>query len=216
MTKILFAAFALFIGSLSGQAPAPSQFLMGRDAEIALARSAAPSAISGQATVIVLGAHGYETAAAGRNGWVCGVERAWMNQFDSKDFWNPRIRGAICYNPAAARSVLPLVELRARLVMAGKSKPEILAGVEAALAHHQVPALEAGAMSYMTSKHSYLSDAGNHDLAHLMFYAPMGEKWGADLPHSPVSRIPVFGGAPEPIAIYIVKTDAWSDGTPAG
>ena len=44
---------------------------MDRDAEIALARSAAPDAISHDASVIVLTRHGYETAVQGKNGWVC-------------------------------------------------------------------------------------------------------------------------------------------------
>ena len=44
------------------------QYLMDRDAEIALARSAAPDAISHDASVIVLTRHGYETAVQGKNG----------------------------------------------------------------------------------------------------------------------------------------------------
>ena len=62
------------------------QYLMDRDAEIALARSAAPESISSSATVVVLGRQGYETAVQGKNGFVCAVERAWMNLFD-----NPRV-----------------------------------------------------------------------------------------------------------------------------
>ena len=57
----------------------PEQYLMDRDAEIALARSAAPEFISSDATVVVLGRQGYETAVHGKNGFVCAVERAWMN-----------------------------------------------------------------------------------------------------------------------------------------
>ena len=38
-------------------------------------RSAAPDAISRDATVLVLGRHGYETAVEDKNGWVCMVER---------------------------------------------------------------------------------------------------------------------------------------------
>ena len=53
------------------------QYLMDRDAEIALARSAAPDAISHDATILVLTRHGYETAIEGKNGWVCWVGRAW-------------------------------------------------------------------------------------------------------------------------------------------
>src|SRR5215470_18577467 len=78
------------------------QYLMDREAEIALARSAAPDAISRDATVLVLGRHGYEPAVEGKNGWVCMVEHGWMGTFDSPEFWNPRIRGANCLNPPAA------------------------------------------------------------------------------------------------------------------
>ncbi|HVB08092.1 MAG TPA: hypothetical protein VNF00_04025, partial [Candidatus Acidoferrales bacterium] len=55
-----------------------SQYMMAdRNAEIALARSAAPESISRDAEVLVLGRHGYETAVKGKNGFVCLVERAW-------------------------------------------------------------------------------------------------------------------------------------------
>ena len=57
-----------------------------RNAEIALARSAAPPSISRDATVMILGNHGYETAVEGKNGFVCVVERGWMNPFDSPEF----------------------------------------------------------------------------------------------------------------------------------
>jgi hypothetical protein len=51
--------------------------LMESEAEISLARSAAPASISGGAEVLVLGRHGYETAVRGKNGFVCVVERSW-------------------------------------------------------------------------------------------------------------------------------------------
>ena len=75
------------------------KYLMDRDAEIALARSAAPSSISGDATVVVLGKNGYETAVEGKNGFICIVERGWMNSFNSPEFWSPKTRGAECFNP---------------------------------------------------------------------------------------------------------------------
>ncbi len=37
--------------------------------EISLARSAAPSSISGEAEILTLGDHGYETAVKGKNGF---------------------------------------------------------------------------------------------------------------------------------------------------
>src|SRR5246127_3461876 len=99
------------------------QYLMDRTAEIALARSAAPESISGDAGVLVLGRHGYETVAKGKNGFVCLVERSWMSPFDFAQFWNPKMRGPICFNPAAVRSILPLTFKRTELVLAGFSKP---------------------------------------------------------------------------------------------
>ena len=60
------------------------QYLMDRNAEIALARSAAPSSISAGAEILVLGRKGYETAVKGKNGFVCVVERSWMAPFETR------------------------------------------------------------------------------------------------------------------------------------
>src|SRR5271154_7105512 len=75
------------------------QYLMGRDAEITLARSAAPESISRDAEVMVLGRHGYETAVKGKNEFVCAVERSWMAPFDDPEFLNPDQRLPHCLNP---------------------------------------------------------------------------------------------------------------------
>jgi len=105
------------------------QYLMERNAEILLARSAAPDSISSDATILVLGRQGYETAVRGKNGFVCMVERSWMAAFDAPEFWNPKVRGAECLNRQAARSILPIAELRTRMVMAGHSKAEIVSAL---------------------------------------------------------------------------------------
>jgi hypothetical protein len=203
-------------GPYPRMAPLEQYLMPDRDAEIALARSAAPESISRDATVVVLGRHGYETAVEGKNGFVCGVDRSWMQLFDQAGFWNPKIRGAVCFNPPAARSVLPVLDLRARLVLAGLSKAEMIARIRAAYAKKELPLLEPGSMAYMMSKGSYLTDDGSHNMAHLMFYTPLMDSanWGADLPKSPVYLLPVFQGAPEPIDVFIVPTRQWSDGTP--
>ena len=118
---IAVTGFALVVGLGAGwlaraqnaKAPYPSmapldQYLMpDRNAEIALARSAAPTSISSDATVLVLEKSGYQTAVEGKNGFTCLVERAWVSPFDSPEFWNPKMRGPICYNPAAVRTILP-------------------------------------------------------------------------------------------------------------
>jgi hypothetical protein len=68
-----------------------AEYLMERNAEILLARSAAPDSISSDATILVLGRQGYETAVQGKNGFVCMVERSWMAQCDAPEFWNPTL-----------------------------------------------------------------------------------------------------------------------------
>lgn len=205
----------------ASMAPVEQYLPTDRNAEIALARSAAPDGISQDATILVLGRHGYDTAVEGKNGFVCLVERAWMGPFDgdsAKNFWNPRVRGPICYNPPGARSILPIIYKRTEMILAGKSKAEIIDAVKAAFENKELPALEPGAMSYMMSKDQYLTDSGDHRwMAHLMFYTPLmkGAVWGADVPKSPVMLNPQFNGAPEPINVFMVGTGMWSDGTAA-
>ena len=197
-------------------APLDQYLMTDRNAEIALARSAAPEAISGEAKILVLGRHGYETAAEGKNGFVCVVERGWMSPSDAPEFWNPKLRGPICFNPPAARSVFPTTLMRTEMVLAGRTKAEIIEGNKEAFEKGELPPLEPGAMSYMMSKDAYLTDGGAHNLAHLMFYAPPldGEAWGADLPKSPVMLIPQFKDA-QPIDVFIVSVGKWSDGSAA-
>lgn len=230
LAMVAYLSFALILGLIptkQGQAQAPKtvysimapldQYLMadGND-EIALARSAAPEAISREARILVLGRHGYETAVEGKNGFVCVVERGWMSPSDAPEFWNPKIRGPICFNPPAARSVLPTTLKRTEMALAGRTKAEIIAGNKAAFEKGELPPLESGAMSYMMSKEAYLTDNDDHNLAHLMFYAPPldGKAWGADLPKSPVMLIPQFKGA-QPIDVFIVPVARWSDGSAA-
>jgi hypothetical protein len=194
------------------------QYLMDRNEEIALARSAAPSSVAGDATIMVLGKNGYETAVDGSNGFVCNVDRSWMDQFEnSPEFWNPRRRGPVCYNPQAARTVLPITLIRTKLALAGKSKAEMEEGMKAAIAAGELPALEPGAMAYMLSKQGYLNDAAGHWHPHLMFYVPLrdAKTWGAGTNDSPILVNPHFNGHPEPVTEFMVVVSEWSDGTPA-
>ena len=202
------------------------QYLMDRDAEIALARSAAPDAISHDASVIVLTRHGYETAVEGKNGWLCWVGRGWMAMFDHPEFWSPKVRAAECVNPPAARSVLPLAYKRAQLVLAGHSKQEVIAAIKAAIDKKELPALEPGAVSYMMSKSSYLTDGGGHNMPHLMFFESVmnDSAWGGNPQTSPLLAVNYWYLSAEaypqlksfpPLAVFLVGVDKWSDGTPA-
>jgi hypothetical protein len=194
------------------------QYLMpDRDAEIALARSAAPAAISSDAKILVLGRRGYETAIEGKNGFVCLVERSWMSPFNSAEFWNPKTRVPGCFNPAAVRSILPLTFKRAEMVLARQSKDQMIESIRAGFDKKDLPAPEPGAMCYMMSRAGYLSDALGHHVPHLMFYFPLTDypSWGADLPNSPVTVNPQFKGGPEPITEFVIPVGKWSDGKAA-
>jgi len=203
------------------------QYLIEKKAEIQLARSAAPESISRDATILILGRQGDETAVQGKNGFVCLVGRAWGAAFDWDEFWNPKVKAADCMNPQAARSILPIFYLRARMVMAGRSKAEIVAAVKAAYENKQLPGLESGAMDYMMSKSSYLTDQGAHNMPHVMFDTLVkdGKDWGSGAAGSPVMSSPYWfftskeesqvKGLP-PILVFLVAVPDWSDGTPAG
>src|SRR5580700_7342348 len=171
VSVLVVALAAISQGQAQSKTPYPSmapvdQYLMpDRNAEIALARSAAPDSISRDAKVLVLGPHGYETAVEGKNGFVCAVERGWMAPFDNPEFWNPKIRGPLCYNPPAVRSMLPMTFKRTEMVLAGQSKTQVMEGI-AAFAKKELPPLEPGAFTYMMSQAAYLTDAGDHNIAH--------------------------------------------------
>lgn len=203
----------------AAQAPHPAmaplnEYLMPDEAsEIALARSAAPASISDEAEVKVLGREGYTTRVKGKNGFLCMVERSWGAATNNPDFWNPKVRAPICFNPPAARTFVPIFLMKTNLVLAGKSKTEIVQATASALDKKELPGLEPGAMCYMMSKQQYLSDQGKSWHPHLMFFAAgdTATSWGANLPASPV----IAANDPEErVTIFMVWVGKWSDETP--
>jgi hypothetical protein len=188
------------------------EYLMNRDAEIALARSAAPASISDGATVMVMGRDGYTTAVQGTNGFLCLVGRSWSKPTNDPEFWNPKLRSPNCFNAVAAKSVAPVYLTKTRLVLAGKSKTEIDQDLAAALDHGEVAALEPGGMCYMMSKEQYLNDAAKSWHPHVMFFVAgdVPESWGANLPGSPV----IAAHDPDArVTVFMVVVRHWSDGT---
>ena len=188
------------------------QYRMERDAEIALARSAAPESISRDAGVMVLGQHGYETAVQGKNGFVCLVERGWSAGLDDVDFWNPKLRGPICFNAAAVRSYVPISMKRTESILASQSKARMAEAIQAAFDKKEFQTPEPGAMCYMLSKQQYLGDRGGHWHPHLMFFVPLttSSAWGADLPGSPI-----LGSEDKlnRLTVFLIPGAKWSDGT---
>jgi hypothetical protein len=189
------------------------QYLMDRTAEIALARSAAPESISRDAEVWVLGRHGFETAVKGKNGFVCIVGRGWSSAADP-DFWNPKVRVPICANAPAARTYLLVIAKITDLALAGRTPTQVNESIVNAIAKKELPAMEPGAMAYMTGKEGYGGDVVPHWPPHLMFFYSDTDPaiWGANLPGAPVS------GIADPLSHltqFVIAVERYSDGTPA-
>jgi hypothetical protein len=189
------------------------QYLMDRTAEIVLARTAAPESLSRDAEVLVLGRHGFETAVKGKNGFVCIVGRGWSSAADP-DFWNPKVRVPMCVNAPAARTYLTAITKITDLALAGHTPAQVNEAIASATAKKELPAMEPGAMCYMTGKQGYGGDVLPHWPPHLMFFYSETDPaiWGANLPGSPVI------GIADPLAHltqFVIAVERYSDGTPA-
>ncbi len=139
ITLLLLISAILNASAARAQAKYPpiSEYLMPQDAEIVLARSAAPASISDHATIKVLTKSGFQVAQQGDNGSVCMVMRGFSAPtYTPAQFrqivYDPTIRAPICFTAPAARMVLPYYELRTKLAIEGKGPDQIAEGVQAA------------------------------------------------------------------------------------
>src|SRR5262249_39301571 len=111
-TVLWLTAAAALPAAAAGKYPPLTDYMMAKDAEVALAQTAAPASITAHASVKVLTASGYETARAGDNGFVCVVLRGWAaptyTPVQFRDLvYDATVRAPICFDAAAARIVLP-------------------------------------------------------------------------------------------------------------
>lgn len=227
LSTVVFSGFALLVlagPALRAQTQDPKtkypsmapldQYLMDREEEIKLAQTAAPDSISKDAEIWVLGKRGYETAAGGKNGFVCLIQRSWTAPSDDPDFWNAKLRAPICYNAIAVRTYLPLIVKKTKLVLDGRTKAQMLDAVKAAFDKKELPAIESGAMCYMLSKQGFLSERDGNWHPHVMFFVPLTDPqgWGASLPGSPMLG---FRSEEDRLTVFLLPVGKWSDGTPA-
>jgi hypothetical protein len=218
LTQKLFPLFVVLIGcagSALAQAqkyPSLQDYMMPRDAEIALAKSAAPKNISDFATIKVLTSSGYEVASKGSNGFVCEVMRGWAaptyTPAQFRDLvYDPKVRAPICFNPAASRDVLPYYELRHKLGMQGKTPSQIGEGLEAAYTRGELPRRTEVSFAYMWSADQFLFSAVGHWHPHMMVFVPYadnamlgGNEFGSPLPV-------VSDDAGTPFAVIVIPVD---------
>ena len=222
MNARMLVAISIFVpaGALGAQkAPDLTPYLIAdRAAEIALARTAAPTAISEKATVLVLTSKGYTEAAHGTNGFTCLVMRSFAAAPGDPQFWNTHISAPHCFNRPASRTVLPAMLAQIDWALAGATPAELNARIRKAYAEKRFTMPADGAMAYMLSPQQHLSDGDDpHWMPHLMFYfdrALKGTTFGAGGFTAPI--IDASGGDPNsPMQVIYIPVRTWSDGTPA-
>jgi len=219
MAVVVFLVFAMSFGAAAVVAPgskysAMSDYMMESDAEIALARSAAPENISGHATIKVLTAAGYKVAVEGNNGFVCVVMRGWSAPTftpagDRELVYDARVRAPICFDSVASLTVLPYQELRTKLGMEGKDPDAIASAVVTAYTLGELPKMEGVAFAYMWSADSNLGPKVGAWHPHMMVYAPyyknpmLGNECG-----EPVPCVAIDAGTPFAVVVIPVHGEA--------
>ena len=209
---LLFAAAIVTSAQGQTQYPPLSEYMMPQDAEIALARSAAPANVSDHATIKVLNESGFEVAIEGDNGFVCMVVRAWSAPtytpavFLDFVYYAP-LRAPICFNPVAAETMMLYYELRTELGLQGKNPDEIADGIEAAYAKGELPRIETVSFAYMWSADQDLGPGIGHWHPHMMVFTPYyensmlgGNEFGGTLPF-------VSDDAGTPFAVTVIPVD---------
>jgi len=211
---VLLAA-GLNAAAARGQAPnypPIDQFLMPRDAEIALAKSAAPPSLADHATIKVLTKSGFVVAREGDNGAVCMVMRGFSAPtYTPAQFRNlvydPTVHAPICFTAPAARTAMPYYELRTKLAMEGKSPDQIAESLQSAYVRGELPRRDAVTFAYMWSGHQHLGPGIGAWRPHMMVFAPYydnsmvgGNEFGSPLPQ-------VSDDAGTPFTVVVIPVD---------
>jgi len=215
MAGLALVLVSMQVASVRGQSakyPPLSKYMMTPEAEIALARSAAPENVSAHATVKILTASGYKVAAQGDNGFVCMVMRGFSAPtYTPAQFreivYDPTIRAPICFTAPAARIVMPYYELRTKLAMKGKGPDQIAESVQAAYVKGDLPRRDGVSFAYMWSADQNLGSGIGHWHPHMMVFCPYyensmvgGNEFGSLLPQ-------VSDDAGTPFTVVVIPID---------
>ncbi len=215
MAALVLLLVSLQVPSIRGQSakhPPLSEYMMTPEAEIALARSAAPENVSAHATVKILTASGFKVAAQGDNGSVCIVMRGFSAPtYTPAQFreivYDPTIRAPICFTAPAARIVMPYYELRTKLAMEGKGPDQIAESVQAAYVKGDLPRRDGVSFAYMWSADQNLGPGIGHWHPHMMIFCPYyensmvgGNEFGSLLPQ-------VSDDAGTPFTVVVIPID---------
>jgi len=210
--RFLMILFAAGVHGQSAKYPPIDQYLMSRDAEMALAKSAAPANLAEHATVKVLTRSGFVVAREGDNGVVCMVMRGFSaptyTPAQFRDLvYDPTVHAPICFTAPAARTVMPYYELRTKLAMEGKGPDQIAESLQSAYVRGELPRRDAVTFAYMWSAHQHLGPGIGAWRPHMMVFAPYyensmlgGNEFGGPLPQ-------VSDDAGTPFSVVLIPVD---------
>lgn len=216
MAGLVLLPLIMQVATMHGQTftyPPLSEYMMPQDAEIALAKSAAPQNISDHATIRVLTTSGYKAVHEGDNGFVCMVMRGFTGaptfapaQLRMFINYDPKTRAPICFDPNAVKTVLPYYDLRTKLGLEGKTPDQITEAVKAAYDDGKIPKRTSVSFAYMWSVDQILGPSG-HWHPHMMVFAPNYENSMIGN-NDPGSHLPAVGDdAGTPFAILVIPVD---------
>jgi len=205
---VLTLAVALPLAAQSAAAGRTGpRIMLPREREIALARSAAPREVSGDATVMILTERGFEVAETGRNGVTCVVNRS-----------QPESLEPHCFDAEGSATVLPIELRRTELLREGKGLAEIDREIGQGLVAGKYRLPRRPAMSYMMSSGQVLYDDDGTRVGkwqpHLMIFYPNLTPADLGLGAEPSPRAAVVVDPGQPLSNIMVVVKDFVDPAP--
>lgn len=180
--------------------------LLPRDREIALARSAAPTDVSRDATVMVLTSRGFEVGITGTSGVTCVVNRS-----------HPESLEPHCFDPEASATVLPMELRRTERLREGKSADAIDREIAAGLMDGTFRLPRRPAMTYMMSSEQVLYDDDGTKVGrwkpHLMIFYPHLKSADLGLGGKPSTEAAVMVDPGNALSNIMIVVRSFTDGT---
>ncbi len=179
--------------------------ILDRTEEVALARSAAPSETSFEASVFVLERGiGFVEVVSGTNGVTCVVNRSWPEAIEPH-----------CYDPEASKTIFAVHREEAALRERGRSQAEIRASVADGYRTGRFRTPTRPAVTWMMSSDQVLfSDEGRRVGAwkpHLMIYFPYMTSADLGLGDTPYADGPMLSDEGRPSSNMIIVMPSFVD-----
>jgi len=205
-TRMILLFFPVALGAQTPASPAQgTPVVFSRTAEVSLARSAAPAAVSTGARVYVLEGGHYVMAENGTSGMVCQVMRT-----------RPLALEPECGDPEASETILVVDRFRVEQRIAGRSEAAIERAVADSILSGRFRLPRRPAIVYMMSSGQVLY--GDNDKlvgpwkAHVMVYSPFLRGADLGLPAAGVDpTLPVVDQQGTAFANLIIVTHGFVD-----